>query len=1037
VQTFRKVASGLIILLLLSSAVALRVNVESAGGQAWNGNSIEKKISTIFPFPTIEEKDGYDWLTIENCSYITTPGYPMLPVKTLMVKLPLGSAIAKVNVDIKQSFVQGNFQVLPASIPVTSDSQSVNRSLDLTIYGSNELFPKNSCLYHEAQGIDPETETRVEYLVLNVFPLQYLPTEKTIIRAEEMTITIQYRPPVQAFSSSVNSLQNLIITSPTLEPYALTLASWKNSTGIPSKVVNTTWIYRMYAGLDNPERIRNCIKDLVSTYSSLIYVTIFGDVDQVPIRYAYVNDSGTEESNVPTDLYYADLDGTWDDNSDGIFADQQHDSVDGIPDVYVGRIPVSKGEYAQAVVNKIIGYQQQVIYNPSPNDWTQRFILSAGTCSADGFSNVDDEGFAILKDFIGSVVDDKNLIKLYEKYNNLSTDAMKSEINKGALFLNFAGHGDPGTGLISAGWLFYWTIPGIVWNGFGISDAQSLSNGYKLPVVTAMSCSTARLDDTDCLGEWFVGNPNGGAIAYFGATRKAYGYFDEWAPYFYMGAMDSLIYETYSENQTRLGQLWGESIRKYCQSNILDYQSASMYNVKTLMETILLGDPTIDVSGDLTPPVTYSFYDGQWHNEDFSISLVGTDAGSGVAETYYRINNGPTEALSISGQPRITSEGSNNILEYWSIDEAGNVEEPHKILTDIKLDKSAPTGSLIIDNGANYTTSESVVLSLTSTDYTSGIYEMRFSNDGVWDTEPWEAPVYTKDWNLTSEEGLKTVYYQIEDVAGLQSTTYLDTIRLDTTPAQGSIIINDGADYTNSTIVNIALSATDEVSGVNQMRFSNDNITWSNWESYSNTKSWNLQNGDGTKSVFVQFQNYAGLISLCNGTIVLDTVMPVADAGQTQTANAGADVSFDGSNSLDNIGLVSYLWDFGDGTYGTGRTATHVYLNSRVYTVKLTVQDMAGNTDSDTTTVNVQAPQPSPSPSPSPSPKSTPTISPSPSPTPVPSNTPKPTLSPSPKPTSTPMPPQERPLILYLITIVVALAVVGFAAFMIKRRRLH
>lgn len=91
---------------------------------------------------------------------------------------------------------------------------------------------------------------------------------------------------------------------------------------------------------------------------------------------------------------------------------------------------------------------------------------------------------------------------------------------------------------------------------------------------------------------------------------------------------------------------------------------------------------------DTTPPVTTSDYDGLWHNTNFTITLTATDNETDVAETYYRINNGPIKAVSINGQPLITTEGINT-LEYWSIDEAGN-EEPHKFLTAIKLDKTLP-----------------------------------------------------------------------------------------------------------------------------------------------------------------------------------------------------------------------------------------------------------------------------------------------------------------------------------------------------------
>jgi len=93
---------------------------------------------------------------------------------------------------------------------------------------------------------------------------------------------------------------------------------------------------------------------------------------------------------------------------------------------------------------------------------------------------------------------------------------------------------------------------------------------------------------------------------------------------------------------------------------------------------------------DASPPYTFDNYDGSWHIENFVITLTATDDLSGIAETYYKINYGPTQSISVNGQPLITTEGENNTLEYWSVDKAGNEEVPHKILTGIKLDKTAP-----------------------------------------------------------------------------------------------------------------------------------------------------------------------------------------------------------------------------------------------------------------------------------------------------------------------------------------------------------
>jgi len=57
----------------------------------------------------------------------------------------------------------------------------------------------------------------------------------------------------------------------------------------------------------------------------------------------------------------------------------------------------------------------------------------------------------------------------------------------------------------------------------------------------------------------------------------------------------------------------------------------------------------------------------------------------------------------------------------------------------------------------------------------------------------------------------------------------------------------------------------------------------------------------------------------------------------------------------DNIGIVSYEWDFGDGTTGTGVTANHTYTNLGTYTVTLSVKDEAGNIDTCSITITVEA----------------------------------------------------------------------------------
>ena len=187
---------------------------------------------------------------------------------------------------------------------------------------------------------------------------------------------------------------------------------------------------------------------------------------------------------------------------------------------------------------------------------------------------------------------------------------------------------------------------------------------------------------------------------------------------------------------------------------------------------------SVDIDQDSTAPVTVDNYDNSWHVVDYKINLAATDDLSGVAETYYKINDGPTQTVSAQGQPSITTESPDNTLEYWSVDLAGNTET-HNILTGIKLDKNPPTGTITINNETASTSSPAVTLKLSAND-TSGIDQMRFSNNGT-DWTPWETYATSKNWTLPSGDGEKTVYVQFKDNAGWVSSNYSATILLDTT----------------------------------------------------------------------------------------------------------------------------------------------------------------------------------------------------------------------------------------------------------------
>jgi hypothetical protein len=69
-------------------------------------------------------------------------------------------------------------------------------------------------------------------------------------------------------------------------------------------------------------------------------------------------------------------------------------------------------------------------------------------------------------------------------------------------------------------------------------------------------------------------------------------------------------------------------------------------------------------------------------------------------------------------------------------------------------------------------------------------------------------------------------------------------------------------------------------------------------------------------------------------------------------------ITFDASGSSDTDGsIVSYVWGFGDGTTGLGKTTTHSYEAEGAYTVSLTVTDDNGLTDTATQLTNEVIPE--------------------------------------------------------------------------------
>jgi len=104
---------------------------------------------------------------------------------------------------------------------------------------------------------------------------------------------------------------------------------------------------------------------------------------------------------------------------------------------------------------------------------------------------------------------------------------------------------------------------------------------------------------------------------------------------------------------------------------------------------------------------------------------------------------------------------------------------------------------------------------------------------------------------------------------------------------------------------------------------------------------------DGEYTVILRVVDDDGAVGSKTASIIVKNRPPVADLSTSAAIlDKEETVTFNASGSYDPDGIiVSYSWDFGDGTTATGITVSHAYSDDGSYSVTLTVTDNDGATD--------------------------------------------------------------------------------------------
>jgi PKD repeat protein len=111
----------------------------------------------------------------------------------------------------------------------------------------------------------------------------------------------------------------------------------------------------------------------------------------------------------------------------------------------------------------------------------------------------------------------------------------------------------------------------------------------------------------------------------------------------------------------------------------------------------------------------------------------------------------------------------------------------------------------------------------------------------------------------------------------------------------------------------------------------------------------------GTYTVTLQVQTAQGVASATTTATIsgTGTTTGQVSAGGPYTGAVGQAITMNGSLNLLGVSVLQWLWNFGDGTSGSGQTVQKTYTAAGTYTVTLQVQTSQGVTNTATTTATI------------------------------------------------------------------------------------
>jgi len=491
--------------------------------------------------PSVSQIQGYEQIQFADCMQSALAGQPSLPWHSISLMLPQGTEAVAIEVELSDfQTLEGNHNLYPYQTALTY-SNPVRKQFekDETLYASKSVYPT------QAYGqLSTQYMNGIGFAFSAFTPVQYVPGTGEVRYATKATVRIttgaaktdqsrklwlngdnatramrlaQNPEMLQSYDTRGRILGGYDLLVVTKQQYVSAFGEYEKfyqERGLRTRVADLETILNTTEGRDNAEKLRNYI---IQEYeeNGIMMVNLASDVPDIPYRgfYCDVLSGGSHmtDNDIPADLYYAALDGTWNDDNDSRWGEIGEDDL--LPEVGIGRMCFTNQSELDRMFHKAMTYQTDPVlgefrkvimggehlYDDPLSNGSQYLELLIGTRDDNGYTTT-------------GIPEDYDFTRLYDEQGTWSGTRLRNAINNGTQYVHHDGHAN--TGYVAG-----WNNSDITDNKF--SGANGVEHNYTFFHTSGCICGDF---SSDCILERMTKISNF-AVATFGNSR--YGWFNE------------------------------------------------------------------------------------------------------------------------------------------------------------------------------------------------------------------------------------------------------------------------------------------------------------------------------------------------------------------------------------------------------------------------------------------------------------------------------------------------------------------------------